>query len=191
PPPGCPAWRPPGRAPRPPRPRHSPLRPRHSPPRDRRWRPRSGTHRWDRAGRVGPSRRAPPLAGSPAGRRASLADGEGHQGVLVALLDLARRVDHLQLPRPADAHRLGHRARVVLGEQAGPDVGDLLGAAAGGVVDLEADVARLLEGAALLEGGGDEHDRRDVAWDPRELDGDGLVVAVAVAGLVVAAVLQG
>ncbi|EOY48687.1 putative membrane protein [Streptomyces lividans 1326] len=156
-----------------------------------------------RAPAVGPQRRrraTAPLAGPYRRRRATapssgrtavlLADGEAHQGVLVALLDLARLVDDLQLPGAADPHRLGHGAAVVLAEQAGPDVGDLLRAAPGRVVDLEADVARLLEGAALLVRGGDEHDRGDGAREPRELDGHRLVVTVAVTGLVVAAVQQ-
>src|SRR5690242_19038729 len=88
-----------------------------------------------------------------AGETCLLTDSETHQGVLITLLDLARCVDHFELPTATDAHRLGHGATVVLSEQARPDVGDLLGTASGGVVDLEADVARLLERAALLVGG--------------------------------------
>src|SRR5690606_2251779 len=75
----------------------------------------------------------------------------------------------------------------VLGaEHRRPDLGDLLAAAAGRVVDLEGDVVGLLETGTLLEGGGDEDDRIDRAGHAVEGHVHGLVVARRRAGLLVA-----
>jgi len=104
---------------------------------------------------------------------------------LAGMLGLEAIAERLQLPLPAGPEHLRHRHRGE-GHAAGEGVAGQLGVvlavdqAAEGVLDL-------FEGVALV-GGDDEEQGGDVRGHPGQIDQDHLVVAVALAGQVVALV---